>query len=87
MKLMEITTLERMVDPVSRCLTPEVARQIVALRAEPDVERRVEELARKAENGLLSEAEHDEYESYIRASKFISILQSKARALLNDNLH
>jgi len=83
---METTTLERMVDPVSRCLTPEVARQIVALRADPALEQRVEELARKAENDLLNEAEHDEYETYIRASKFISILQSKARVLLSNDL-
>jgi len=79
---MESATLERMVDPVSRCLTPEVARQIIALRADPDLEERVEELARKADSGQLAEAERDEYESYIRASKFISILQSKARVLL-----
>jgi hypothetical protein len=83
---METTTLERMVDPVSRCLTPEVARQIVALRADPALEQRIEELARKAENDLLNEAEHDEYETYIRASKFISILQSKARVLLSNDL-
>jgi hypothetical protein len=83
---METTTLERMVDPVSRCLTPEVARQIVALRADPALEQRVEELARKAENDLLNEAEHDEYETYVRASKFISILQSKARVLLSNDL-
>jgi hypothetical protein len=82
---METTTLERMVDPVSRCLTPEVARQIVALRADPVLEQRVEKLARKSENHLLNEAEHDEYETYIRVSKFISILQSKARTLLADN--
>jgi hypothetical protein len=85
MMTMESTTLERMVDPVSRCLTPEVARQIVALRADPVLEQRVAELARKAENGRLNEVEHEEYESYIRASKFISILQSKARTLLAKN--
>ena len=83
---METATLERMVEPVSRCLTPEVARQIVALRAEPELEQRVEELACKADNGQLTEAERDEYETYVRASKFISILQSKARALLSRPL-
>ena len=83
---METVTLERMVEPVSRCLTPEVARQIVALRAEPELEQRVEQLACKADNGQLTEAERDEYESYVRASKFISILQSKARALLSHPL-
>src|SRR5438093_13558051 len=83
---METATLERIVEPVSRCLTPEVARQIVALRAEPELEQRVEELACKADNGQLTEAERDEYESYVRASKFISILQSKARALLSRPL-
>jgi len=83
---METATLERMVEPVSRCLTPEVARLIIALRADPELEQRVEELAGKADNGQLTEAERDEYESYVRASKFISILQSKARALLSRPL-
>ncbi len=83
MGAMDTAMLERMVDPVSRCLTPDVARQIVALRADADLEKRVEELARKSDNGKLTEAERDEYESYVRASKFISILQSKARALLS----
>ena len=66
---------------LTRLLAP-LARQIIALRAAPDLEQRVEELARKAENGELTEAEREEYESYVRASKFISILQSKARILL-----
>ncbi len=83
---METATLERMVEPVSRCLTPEVARLIIALRADPELEQRVEELAGKADNGQLTESERDEYESYVRASKFISILQSKARALLSRHL-
>lgn len=74
--------LERVFEPINRCLTPAVARKIVALRADPDVSTRIQELADKANEGDLTATERAEYESYIRAIDLISILQSKARRFL-----
>jgi hypothetical protein len=81
-KTLEPVILERMLDPVSRCLTPEVARGIVELRADPELQARVDLLAEKCEEGQLSPDEREEYETYVRASRFIGILQAKARRLL-----
>jgi DICT domain-containing protein len=78
----EILTLDRVLDPVSRCLTPEVARRIVELRADPELQKRVDMLADRSAEGQLTPEERAEYETYVRASRFIAILQAKARKLL-----
>lgn len=80
----EATTVDRLLSPVSNCLTPEVAERIVALRAEPDVQDRIDYLAERANEGQLTEVERSEYDAGIRTITFISLLQSKARRLLRD---
>lgn len=74
--------LDRLLEPVSRCLTPEAARQLVALRADPQVQERIDLLADRCTEGLLTADEREEYETYVRAIHIISILQAKARKLL-----
>ncbi len=83
---LEATTqaMDRLLSPVSDCLTTEVAERIVALRAEPDVQARIDYLAERANEGQLSEAERSEYDACVRTITFISLLQSKARRLLRD---
>jgi hypothetical protein len=77
--------LDRLLDPVARSLTPEAARALVALRADPEAQARIEELADKCNEGRLTPAERAEYEAAVHASTFIAILQAKARALLKNN--
>ncbi len=74
--------LDRLLDPVGRCLTPEVARALVALRLDPATQAHLDELADKSTEGRLSEAERAEYQAYVSALDPIAILQSKARRLL-----
>jgi hypothetical protein len=78
----EALTLDRVLEPVSRCLTPEVARRLVELRADPELQKRLDTLADKCTEGQLTAEEREEYETYIQASRFIAILQAKARKLL-----
>jgi hypothetical protein len=75
--------LDRMLEPVSRCLTPEAAKRLLELRADREVQARVEELAAKSTAGALTPAERSEYEAYVTAGDFIAILQAKARNLLS----
>jgi hypothetical protein len=70
-------------DPVGRCLTPDVAKRIVSLRADSDLQSRVQELADKANAGTLSDEERSEYEQYVNFSQFVTLLQIKARDLLD----
>jgi len=78
----ETLTLDRLLDPVTRCLTPEVARRLVELRADPELQSRVDMLADKNTEGQLTPEEREEYETYVWTSRFIAILQAKARRLL-----
>jgi hypothetical protein len=82
MKTLEADILDRILEPISRCLTPEVARALVEVRADPKAQAQIEELARKSTAGQLSPDERAAYETYVAAGTFIAILQSKARALL-----
>jgi hypothetical protein len=79
--------LDRLLDPISRCLTPEVARELVELRADPVVQERLEWLAARNTEGALSSDERAEYETYVRALDFIAILQAKARRVLASHGH
>ena len=60
-------------------LAPEVARRLAALRASPEVQRRIDELADKSSEGTLSADERAEYETWVRAINFLGVLQAKAR--------
>jgi hypothetical protein len=75
--------LDEILEPIGNCLTPEVARRLVKLRAPPEDQRRMEELANKCDNGELSADEQAEYDTRIMAGNFIAILKAKARRLLS----
>lgn len=72
-------------DPVTRCLTPESARQLVGLRAEPVVQERIDYLAGRCTEEQLSPEERAEYDTYVSFIDFIGLLQAKARLLLAEN--
>jgi hypothetical protein len=78
----ETLTLDRLLEPVSRCLTPEAAQRLVELRADPKLQERIDTLADRCTEGQLTPEESEEYDNYIRVSRFIAILQAKARRLL-----
>src|SRR5437879_6532320 len=74
--------LDRLLDPVGRCLTPEVARRLVALQADPDVQERIDALADKNTEGELTAEEREEFDLYVQTLDVITLLQAKARKLL-----
>lgn len=73
---------ERATDPILQFFTPEQARALAAYRADPSLSEEIESLARKCNEGELTEAERARYEGYVRANKFVAILQAKARKLI-----
>jgi hypothetical protein len=74
--------LDRVLEPFVECLTREAAQKIVNLRAEPQVQARLDELADKANEGQLSNEERAEYDRYLAAFHFITGLQAQARTRL-----
>ena len=73
----------RLLALVGQCLTPEVARHHVDLRADADVQARLEEPADKCTEEQLSAEERAEYETAVAAIECISVLQAQARRVLN----
>ena len=78
----ETKLLDGLLDPVTRCLTPEAAGQLAGLRADDATQRRMDELAEKSGDGTLSEEEREEYGAYVSAANVLAILQAKARRLV-----
>jgi hypothetical protein len=74
--------LERLLEPVSRSLNAEAARRLVRLKADAETQARVNELARKCNEGELTPTERVEYERYVTAGTMIAILQAQARLQL-----
>ena len=58
---------------------PEKAQAILAFKPAPELQTRIEELASKCTERGLTDAERAEYEGYVRANKFIAVLQRLAR--------
>jgi hypothetical protein len=74
--------LDRLLAPVGRILTPEVARSLVQVRATHDVQERVDYLAERANEGQLTPEEPAEYDRYIQGLHVIAILQAQAQSVL-----
>ena len=75
--------LDEILNPFTECLTPDVAQRIAEMRANPQTQSRLDELADKANAGQLTAEETAEYATYREAFHFITVLQAKARHLLN----
>jgi hypothetical protein len=77
--------LDRLVDPLSRCLTPESAQRLLKLKADRSLQARVDELGEKCNEGTLTPEEQAEYARYVSFGTFIALLKSKARQLLTQS--
>jgi hypothetical protein len=76
--------LDRLLAPLADCFTPDVARRVAALHADPALQARIDELADKCNEGDQSAEERDEYEMYVHTGEVIVLLQAKARSLSNS---
>ena len=85
---MAITSVsERMLQPVTDCLTPEVAHRIIAARLDVETQGRIDELAGKANRGTLTQEEKDEYSQFVEYIDVIGIIKAKAQSLLGRTRH
>ena len=78
--------LDRILDPLATCFTPEVARRLVAFRADSETQALVDALADKANEGTLSDQEKAEYRQLVEAFDLITVLQAKARTFLDTQI-
>jgi hypothetical protein len=64
--------------PVAEIVFPAKSQPVLGLRAAPELQARIQELAAKSTEGTLTDAERSEYEGYVRANKFVAILKRLA---------
>jgi hypothetical protein len=79
------TLLGGLLDPLSRCLDAESARRVAEFHVDPAIQARIDALAERANDGVLSEEERAEYEAFINTTDLISILKLKVRRQLDSN--
>jgi hypothetical protein len=74
--------LERLLRPLSRGLTTELARALVDLAADEETQARYDALAGKRTEDSLTPLEEEELESLVRANTLLGILKAEARFVL-----
>jgi uncharacterized protein YnzC (UPF0291/DUF896 family) len=80
----EMAAFDRGVRPLMEIVLPERAEAVIRFRAEPELQERIDELAERSIEGQLTEAERSEYTGYVRANKFVAVLQQHARRLIES---
>jgi len=76
--------LDRLLNPVADTFSKAQARKILEIRVDPELQARIEILREKANEGALSPDEDAEYRDFVEALDVVSILQAKARAILEE---
>lgn len=74
--------LDRFLEPIRQSLTPEQVRSLINFQVDAATQATIDELARKCNEGELTERERAEYEAFVDAGDIIAILQAKAREYL-----
>jgi len=77
-------SLERLLRPLQRQLSTELADALLRLEADAEVQTRYEELASRNTDGVLTAEERAELESLVRANSILSLLKAQARAFLRQ---
>ena len=76
------TALNQLLEPLSQTLGVEAARSITSLTIDPAIQARIEELADRCNQGLLTESERAEYSGYVEGAEILALIKSKARRYL-----
>ncbi|PWU09472.1 MAG: hypothetical protein C5B50_27215 [Verrucomicrobia bacterium] len=71
-----------MLDLAAECFDPPTLHALAKLRLSPTMAAKVNRLAEKANEGTLSARERTEYQSFIRTSELLSLIQLRARQKL-----
>jgi len=77
--------MDRVLDPLASSLNEEAARSILESHIDPEIQARVAVLAERANEGLLTPEERDEYLSYVEAADLLTIFKLKAKRHLDSN--
>jgi hypothetical protein len=79
-----IAIFRRLIESAPSGLSPGAVEAILGLRFPQSDQVRVEELATKSNQGVLTSVEAEEYDGYIAAADLLSLWKSKARLSLKQ---
>jgi hypothetical protein len=79
MSITVASILDQVLDPLANSVTPESAERILQFRLDSKTRDRIDDLAAKAGEGALSEAERMEYSAFVDAMDLVGVLQAKVR--------
>lgn len=84
---MELNTavINDILAPLTDSLTKEAATALAEFKVSENVRLRVSELAQKANEGKLTEAEQSEYETHVHYANVLTVIKAKARSVLSSN--
>jgi hypothetical protein len=71
--------LDGILDPLANCLDTESAHRVLNLRFATEVQDRIDVLAERANEGVLTDDERSEYEAIVNAADIVAILKRKVR--------
>jgi hypothetical protein len=74
--------LDRLVDALGQCLTPESAKRVIELKADPPTQALIDDLSERCSEGTLTAEERADYANYVSFGTFVALLKSKARQVL-----
>lgn len=79
---------QRGVNPLLALLLPGKVDEVLAAKGDPALRDRIEELASKSTEGILTQEEREEYLGYVQANKFVAVLRRTERqASSQDEKH
>ncbi len=73
-----------MLEPLGRSLTLEMAWSILAIEIDPATQARIQELADRSNEDLLTDEERAEYRGYVEGAELLALLKLKARRHLAE---
>jgi len=76
------SSLQRLLRPLRRELTGDLAAALLRMEADAETQERYEDLAERNTEGHLTAAEQQELASFVRANLMVSVLKAEARAFL-----
>lgn len=75
---------DRIIEPFAECLTRDAAQKIADVRADSATQAQFDDLADKANRGVLTEVEKADYQRLLALFHVVSLFQIRARRILKD---
>ncbi len=79
------TIIDKILQPLTESLTPEAASALAGFKVSEAVRQRISELAKKANEGELTEPERSEYETHVHYANVLTVIKAKARSVLQQH--